>query len=106
MKIGLRLALTGATSLTIGLSAAAPAFAQPARPAPTPEERAAALTRPAVVYLEQHWSGYVFDEEGKLFNNNKSYEIVTRCTGFGVSPDGYIATAPVRGNVCSPCGRR
>lgn len=84
-----------AVLLATALSAPAlPALATPTGPAaPTPEERAAALARPAVVYLETQWSGYVFDEDGLLFNGGQPYQFASRCTGFVVDPAGYMATA-------------
>jgi len=72
--------------------AATPALAQEP-PKPTDEQRAAALARPAVVYLETAYSGYVFDETGGLFNDGNPYQFTATCTGFVVNPDGYIATA-------------
>jgi serine protease Do len=72
---------------------AAPVSATVERPGSTPEEKAAALARPAVVFIETHWSGYVFDEEGLLFNDAEPMEFVSRCTGFVVGSAGYIATA-------------
>lgn len=81
-------AAAAASSLT-----ASPALAQGARPTPTPEERAAALTRPSVVYVETHWSGYVFDEDNLIFNGGAPFEFTARCTGFVVDPAGYVASA-------------
>lgn len=84
----------GAVAATaVAAFVAPPASAQGARPVPTPEERAAALARPSVVYIETHWSGYVFDEDGILFNNREPITFGSRCTGFVVDPSGYIATA-------------
>ena len=63
------------------------------KPAVAPEERAAAITRPAVVFLEQQWSGYVTDHDGDVLNDGQPFEFATNCTGFVVNPAGYIATA-------------
>ncbi len=66
-------------ALIVGASAglwAAPAGAAPA-PTDSPATRAAAVIRPAVVYLESAIPG----------------SATTRCSGFVVNPDGYIATA-------------
>ncbi|HEX8631417.1 MAG TPA: trypsin-like peptidase domain-containing protein [Catenuloplanes sp.] len=95
MGAGPRSALVGIVAVTLATAGAGPALAQDSggRPTTTPEERAAALARPSVVYLEQHWKGYVFDESGKPFNDGKPYAVTTRCTGFGIAPSGYIATA-------------
>src|SRR5688572_13338833 len=95
MKARPRSAIVALLAAGIVMSGSGTAWAEEAdgRPAPTPEERAAALARPAVVYLEQHWKGFVFDESGNPFNGGSAYELTTRCTGFGVAPSGYIATA-------------
>ncbi len=93
MRVGWRVAVVAAVVAASSFAGTGGAYADDTRPTPTPEEKAAALARPAVVYLEQHWSGYVFDEDGTLFNSGDPFEITTRCTGFGVSPDGYVATA-------------
>ncbi|HWG98270.1 MAG TPA: trypsin-like peptidase domain-containing protein [Pilimelia sp.] len=94
MKPGPRAAIAAVVAAAFALAGAGPALAEETgRPAPTPEERAAALARPAVVYLEQHWQAYVFDENGKPFNGGGAYQLKTRCTGFGISPNGYVATA-------------
>ncbi len=79
---GLLLALLGAGSVSAADN-----------PTVAPEERAAAITRPAVVYLEQLWSGYITDHEGDVLNDGDPFEFATRCTGFVVNPAGYIVTA-------------
>ncbi|MGQ0574305.1 MAG: trypsin-like peptidase domain-containing protein [Pseudonocardia sp.] len=102
MSIRIRRAVTlAAVLLTSALVGAAPALAAPAAasappgspPQVTPTERAAATARPAVVYLEQTFTGYVADETGTYFNSGSPYEFTASCTGFGVNPDGYVATA-------------
>ena len=69
-----------------------PASAQDA-PSVSPEERAAALLRPAVVYIETFWAGFVYDEDGIYFNDGNAYEFSSSCTGFVVNPAGTIMTA-------------
>jgi serine protease Do len=66
----------------------------------TPEEKAAMLTEPSVVYIEQTWSAWVKvprNSELVYFqgyvNEGYPFEWSTRCSGFVVSPDGYIVTA-------------
>ena len=59
----------------------------------TPTERAAAEVRPAIVYVTEKFSAYVADETGTYFNNGNPYELSVTCTGFGVNPNGYVATA-------------
>jgi serine protease Do len=81
-------------ALTVALAGAAPALAGP----PDPEEasaseRAAATVRPALVHLTGHFVGWVQDETGLYFNGGRPYEQTGTCTGFGVHPDGYVATA-------------
>lgn len=66
----------------------------------TPEARAAAIVGPSIVYLEQHWRAWVkIPRASELIyfqgyvNDGYPFEWATRCTGFIVSPTGYIATA-------------
>lgn len=62
--------------------------------AETPLERINALVQPSIVYLQQDWSGYVFDRANKQYlNYGQPFELSFQCTGFVVNPDGYIATA-------------
>ncbi len=58
-----------------------------------PVERVAALTRPAIVYLEISWSGHLRDRrDGKLWLE-KPTEAVFTCSGSVVDPDGFVLTA-------------
>jgi S1-C subfamily serine protease len=80
------------------------AGAQTTSPAPvttgTPEQKAAAITGPAVVYIEQSWRAWVrvpraselIYFEGYV-NDGYAFEWSTRCSGFVVNPNGYIFTA-------------
>ena len=97
-----RVLAAGAAALTLTLVGAGPALAATPTPAPTPgaspqqatpTERAAAEVRPAIVYVTEKFSAYVADETGTYFNNGNPYELTATCTGFGVNPDGYVATA-------------
>lgn len=64
-----------------------------AKPTSTPEAKAAAIVRPAVVYIEVQWEGWVRDKvSGKLWDTN-SVSFAIRCSGFAVSSDGFIVTA-------------
>ncbi|NUT99110.1 MAG: hypothetical protein HOY78_44615, partial [Saccharothrix sp.] len=66
------------------------AFAAPS----SPEERAAALARPGIVYVSVTWHGWVRDKRtGEVFGGTAGYEVKTACTGAIVTPDGHIATA-------------
>jgi hypothetical protein len=56
-------------------------------------ERAAAITRPAVVYLEISWRGWVRDQRDGLLWLTESTDLTTSCTGFVVGPQGHIVTA-------------
>lgn len=59
----------------------------------TPEEEAAALARPAIVYIEATWSAYVQDHDGDWLNGGEPFTGGWSCTGFVVNPTGYVATA-------------
>jgi serine protease Do len=72
----------------------------------TPTERTAAEVRPAIVYLTEKFTGYVADETGTYFNDGHPYELSVTCTGFGVNPDGYVATAGHCVDTTSPNGIR
>ncbi|MET1075621.1 MAG: serine protease, partial [Umezawaea sp.] len=73
------------------LLAAPPALA--AQPA-GPEEPAAALARPGVVFITVDWHGWVRDEvTGEVFGGTEGYEARTTCAGAVIAPDGYVATA-------------
>jgi len=80
------------------------AGAQTTSPAPvttgTPEEKAAAIVSPAVVYIEQSWRAWVkVPKASELIyfdgyvNEGYAFEWGTRCTGFVVNPSGYVVTA-------------
>lgn len=63
------------------------------QPNVSPETKAAALIKPAVVYLETKFSGFVIDNNGQVLNNGEPFEATARCTGFAMTADGYLATA-------------
>lgn len=95
MSPTIRRALVAGLSATAALAfAAGPALAQadPAPPQVTPEQRAAALARPAVVYLQMHYEGWVRLSDGSLLST-EPYVFDATCTGFVVNPSGYVATA-------------
>jgi S1-C subfamily serine protease len=77
-------------ALAVATAVAAPAAAQPSF---TEEERAAAIVRPGVVYIETEWEGWVRDKRDGLLWDSDSVYFVNRCTGFVTSEDGYIVTA-------------
>lgn len=83
-----------AVLVIIALVLATPLVANAQAPSEiTPEERASAITRPAMVYIETDWSAYVQDHEGDWLNGGEPYQWTSRCSGFVVNPSGYIATA-------------
>lgn len=94
--------LLACLTLLVGMPAAG---AQTSTPSPvqisvgTPEEKAAKIVAPAVVYLEQYWKAWVrVPRASGLFfdgyvNDGYAFEWATRCSGFIVSPDGYVVTA-------------
>lgn len=97
-----RSVLVGLIVSFAALLGVAPTAAQP--PAPVgedpmqapPQERAAALARPAIVYIEAKFTANVLSPDGTSFaplNDDNPWEVNVTCTGFGVNPDGYIATA-------------
>ena len=51
------------------------------------------MIKPAIVYIEAKFSGWVIDENGDALNNGNPFDIVALCTGFAVKSDGYIGTA-------------
>lgn len=63
-----------------------------------PEERAAAIMRPAVVYLAGQAYGQVRLPDGQLLSqfgagSTIPFAVTWDCTGFVVNPDGWVATA-------------
>jgi serine protease Do len=100
-----RAAAIGTTILVAGLVGAGPALAAqspPPSPSPggadsaqqsNPAERAAATIRPAIVYISESVTGWVVDQNGVALNGGRPFHVTARCTGFGVSSAGYVATA-------------
>ncbi|GEL22487.1 hypothetical protein PSU4_14410 [Pseudonocardia sulfidoxydans NBRC 16205] len=93
-----RAATVGAVAVAAALIGVAPAMAQTSAPPGSPQaatatEKTAAAVRPAITYLTSTFTGYVADETGTFFNNGAPYQLATTCTGFGVNPNGYVATA-------------
>jgi S1-C subfamily serine protease len=92
-------AATWFASVLLLAGLALPAGAQTTTVVGTPEERTAAIVRPAVVYVEQHFKAWVRVPRGsELFfqgyvNDGNPFEWATRCSGFVVNPTGYIVSA-------------
>jgi len=65
----------------------------------TPEERAAAIARPALLYTEQYFTAWVrVPRSSELYfqgyvNGGSPFEWATRCSAFAVNPSGYLVTA-------------
>ncbi|WP_094360094.1 trypsin-like peptidase domain-containing protein [Mycobacterium marinum] len=74
------------------------AYADDGRPQANPEERAAALIRPAVMYIVIGAYGWVRLPTGQRLshygdNPTKPFTAGWGCTAFTVNPDGWLATA-------------
>ncbi|GAA4684103.1 hypothetical protein GCM10023215_18480 [Pseudonocardia yuanmonensis] len=95
---------TGGTALAAEPGAPPGPGTSPQQASPT--EQAAAEVRPAIVYLTETFSAYVGDGTGLYFNNGQPYTVDATCTGFGVNPQGYIATAGHCVDTTSPDGVR
>ncbi|WP_433506452.1 trypsin-like peptidase domain-containing protein [Pseudonocardia halophobica] len=94
---------------TAGTALAAEPGAPPGPGSPqqaTPTEKAAAEVRPAIVYLTETFTAYVGDGTGLYYNNGQPLTLNATCTGFGVNPQGYIATAGHCVDTTSPDGVR
>jgi serine protease Do len=79
-----------AAVIAVLAASAVPAAAQPS----SPEELAAAVARPAVVFVHVTWRGWVRDKQtGEVFGGTAGYEVKTSCSGVVIDPDGYVATA-------------
>ncbi len=85
---------------TLAVMSAPPgiAFAGGGRPQANPQERAAALIRPAVMFLSGQAYGQVRLPDGQLLTqfgegSNIPFTATWFCTGFVVNPDGWVATS-------------
>jgi serine protease Do len=88
-----RSALALAAALAITVCGAAPAVAVIVEPdVPPASERATATVHPALVRVTGTFMGRVHNREGGYANNGEPYVFLFTCSGFGVHPDGYIAT--------------
>ena len=87
-----------AAALMVMVTAAGTAAADGGRPQVNPEERAAAMIRPAVMYLAGQAYGQVRLPSGQTlsqFGAGSTFPFVATwgCTGFVVNPDGWLGTA-------------
>ncbi|MDN5857385.1 MAG: serine protease [Pseudonocardia sp.] len=87
----LTLATFCTTLLAAGTAQAAPPGDQP--PPVNATERAAVLTRPAVVRIAMDFTMVFEDPTGTLLTSPADFTFSGSCTGVGVNPNGYVATA-------------
>src|SRR5271156_1711984 len=95
---GRALALLSAAALAGLVGLPGTASADGGRPQANPQERAAAMIGPAVVYLAGQTYGQVRLPSGQMlsqFGGGSTFPFVATwtCTGFVVNPDGWVATA-------------
>lgn len=82
----------------VGLCVAPGTARADGRPPANPQERAAALIRPAVMYLAGQGYGLVRLPNGRILSQfgegtTMPFIAVWNCTAFTVNPDGWVATA-------------
>lgn len=88
--------LLAATLFTIIGTMCGPAAADETesdRPSVTPAQKLSAYVTPGIVYIESTWSAKIIDTGDGLLLRDEPFTSVGACTGFVVTPDGYIATA-------------
>ncbi len=95
---GRALASLAAAALAVSLGAPGIAVADRGRPQVNPEERAAAMIRPAVMYLAGQSYGAVRLPDGQLLSQfgpgtTMPFIATWACTAFVINPDGWVATA-------------
>ncbi len=91
-------ALLSAAALAVLVGSPGIAAANDGRPQVNPEERAAAMIRPAVMYLAGQGYGQVRLPNGQILSqfgpgSNMPFIATWACTGFVINPDGWVATA-------------
>ncbi len=101
-------AFLSAVALAMLVGSPGTAIADDGRPQANPEERAAAMIRPAVMYLVAETYGWVRLPGGELLrhfpaNSLKPFDAKWGCTAFVVNPDGWVATA---GHCVDPAGAK
>ncbi|BBZ49557.1 trypsin-like peptidase domain-containing protein [Mycobacterium heidelbergense] len=97
-RCGRVFAALSAAALAVLVGFPGVAFADDGRPRANPEERAAAMIRPAVMYLAGQAYGQVRLPDGQIlsqFGPGTSMPFIATwgCTGFVINPDGWVATA-------------
>ncbi len=97
-RCGRALALVSAAALAALTGSPGIASANDGRPQANPEERAAAMIRPAVMYLAGQGYGVVRLPNGQILSqfgqgSNMPFLASWSCTAFVVNPEGWVATA-------------
>ena len=78
---------------TVAVFAPIPSHAAAAASVPVTEaQRAVAIAEPAMVSIDVTWEGYVRDRANGTLYDDQSVRATTRCSGVGVSSDGYLLT--------------
>ncbi|MEE6175463.1 trypsin-like peptidase domain-containing protein [Mycobacterium sp. 050134] len=95
---GRALALVAAAAMGLLVGCPGIASADDGQPQANPEERAAAMVRPAVMYLGGQGYGGVRLPNGQILSQfgqgtNMPFIATWGCTAFVVNPDGWVATA-------------
>ena len=87
-----RLSVAFVTALLAGaVGLPGPAFAH--KPVPDPLAKATATVAPAVMFVEVNWRGQLRDRSTGQVYADSDLALTIRCSGFGVSSDGYLITA-------------
>jgi serine protease Do len=93
-KFGLVLAAAATTALLTPPLATASADTATPPPQATPLEKVRAYVEPSIVYLDLFYYGWVWDTYHQGYvRPDRPFVYRTHCTGFVVSPDGYLGTA-------------
>jgi predicted RNA-binding Zn-ribbon protein involved in translation (DUF1610 family) len=97
-RCGRAFALLSGAALAVLVGSPGIASADDGRPQVNPEERAAAMIRPAVMYLAGQGYGQVRLPNGQILSqfgagSNMPFIATWGCTGFVINPDGWVATA-------------
>lgn len=98
MPIRRAFALLSAAGLAMLAGSPGIASANNGRPQANPDERAAAMIRPAVMYLTGQGYGFVRLPSGQVLSqfgegSNMPFLATWNCTAFAVNPTGWVATA-------------
>jgi hypothetical protein len=92
MSLGRALSRSVGAALAAATAMAAVPVPAAAAPAYTLQERAQAIAKPAVVFLETRVSGIVRNKASGTALSDKQVTVFIRCSGFVVNPDGIAVT--------------